>query len=159
MKALRFLVMLAVIGYAGWLAWPFIEPLVHGGDVATLGADAAARTGGDLFGVIPPWVLWIGAVVLYLIAALMLGSGNSKAAVAYFLGFVADAVLRLAIDQRGGAEAARTGPTTMAAPEAVGGLPVDPLWLVLGGLVVLGILVVVASRRVRRRRVAGQFAY
>ena len=160
MKALRFLVMLAVLGYAGWLAWPFLEPLVQGGgDIASMGAEAEAQTGGDLFGMIPSWTLWVGAVALYLIAALMLGAGNSKAAIAYFLGFIADAVLRLAIDQRGGGDAAaRSGPTTMSA-EAASGLPVEPLWLVLGALVLLGVLVVVVSRRMRRKRVAGQFAY
>ncbi len=30
MKLLRFIVMLAVIGYAGWLAWPFISPFLEG---------------------------------------------------------------------------------------------------------------------------------
>jgi hypothetical protein len=159
MKILRFLVMLAVIGYAGWLAWPFLQPLIQGGgDVAAMGAEATARSE-QLFGVIPAWTLWVGAVALYLIAALMLGAGNGRAAVAYFLGFIADAVLRLAIDQRGGDEAARSGPTTMSAPDAAGGLPVDQLWILLGGLLLLGILVVVASRRIRRKRVAGQFAY
>ena len=47
----------------------------------------------------------------------------------------------------------------MAAPEAAGGLPVDPLWLVLGALFLLGVLVVVASRRIRRRREAGQLNF
>ena len=162
MKLLRFIVVLAVIGYAGWLAWPFISPLLEGAapDVAASRMGAEAQTGGELFGFLPVWALWGGAVVLYLIAALMLGSGNPKAAVAYFLGFIADAVLRLALDQQGGGDsAARSGPTTMAAPEAAGGLPVDPLWLVLGALFLLGVLVVVASRRIRRRREAGQLIF
>ena len=162
MKLLRFIVVLAVIGYAGWLAWPFISPLLEGAapDVAASRMGAEAQTGGELFGFLPVWALWGGAVVLYLIAALMLGSGNPKAAVAYFLGFIADAVLRLALDQQGGGDsAARSGPTTRAAPEAAGGLPVDPLWLVLGALFLLGVLVVVASRRIRRRREAGQLNF
>jgi hypothetical protein len=163
MKILRFIVVLAVIGYAGWLAWPFIQPLIQGGpDIASVAADADAEAGGALFGVIPAWALWIGAVVFYLFAALMLGAGNPRAAVAYFLGFIADAVLRLALDRNGGGGdmAARSqGPTTMAAPEAVSNLPVDPLWLVLGGLFLLGVLVVIASRRLRRKRTPGQFAY
>ena len=162
MKLLRFIVVLAVIGYAGWLAWPFISPLLEGAapDVAASRMGAEAQTGGELFGFLPVWALWGGAVVLYLIAALMLGSGNPKAAVAYFLGFIADAVLRLALDQQGGGDsAARSGPATMAAPEAAGGLPVDPLWLVLGALFLLGVLVVVASRRIRRRREAGQLNF
>lgn len=163
MKVLRFIVVLAVIGYAGWLAWPFVQSLTSGGvsDLSGVAAQADAGAGGDLFGVLPAWTLWAGAVALYLIAALMLGAGNSKAAVAYFLGFVADAVLRLALDRNGGADiAARSGgPTTMAAPEAASSLPFDPLWLALGALFLLGVLVVIASRRIRRKRVAGQFAY
>src|SRR5215217_8272523 len=153
MKVLRFIVVLAVIGYAGWLAWPFLQPLIQGGgpaDVAGMAAEADAEAGGSLFGLIPAWALWVGAVALYLIAALMLGSGNPRAAIAYFLGFIADAVLRLALDSNGGGDiAARSqGPTTMAAPDVVADLPVDPLWLVL-----------VASRRIRRQRTPGQFAY
>ena len=162
MKLLRFIVVLAVIGYAGWLAWPFISPMLEGAgpDVAASRMGAEADAGGELFGFLPVWTLWVGAVGLYLVAALMLGAGNSKAAVAYFLGFIADAVLRLALDQGGGDVAARSGgPTTMAAPEAVSGLPVDPVWLVLGALFLLGVLVVVAGRRIRRKREAGQLNF
>lgn len=163
MKLLRFIVVLAVLAYAGWLAWPFISPLLNGGapDAGAMRAGVDAGAGGDLFGVLPPWTLWAAAVVLYVIAALMLGAGDPKSAVAYFLGFIADAVLRLAIDRQGGGDvAARSGgPASMAAPEPLSGLPVDPVWLVLGGLLLLGILVVVAGRRIRRKRTAGQLAY
>ncbi len=163
MKLLRFIVVLAVIGYAGWLAWPFISPFLDGAgpDAAASRMGAEAGSGGELFGFLPAWALWAAAVVLYLVAALLLGSGNPKAAVAYFLGFTADAALRLALAPQGGGDvAARSaGPTPMAAPEAVGGLPVDPVWLVLGALFVLGVLVVVASRRIRRKREAGQLNF
>ncbi len=162
MKLLRFIVVLAVIGYAGWLAWPFISPFLEGAgpDVAASRMGAEAQSGGDLFGFLPAWTLWVGAVALYLVAALMLGSGNPKAAVAYFLGFIADAVLRLALQQGGGDVAARSaGPTTMAAPDSMGGLPVDPVWLVLGAVFLLGVLVVVAGRRIRRKREAGQLNF
>lgn len=162
MKLLRFIVVLAVIGYAGWLAWPFISPFLEGAgpDAAASRMGAEAQSGGDLFGFLPAWTLWVGAVGLYLIAALLLGSGNPKAAVAYFLGFIADAVLRLALDQPGGDVSARSaGPETMAAPDSMGGLPVDPVWLVLGAVFLLGVLVVIASRRIRRRREAGQLNF
>ena len=163
MKLLRFIVVLAVVGYAGWLAWPFISPMLEGvgPDVAASRMGAEAEAGGNLFGFLPVWILWIGAVGLYLVAALLLGSGNPKAAVAYFLGFIADAVLRLALDEQGGGDvAARSGgPTTMAAPEAVSGLPVEPVWLVLGAVFLLGVLVVIASRRMRRKREAGQLNF
>ena len=154
MKILRFLLVLAVIGYVGWLAWPVVGPMLQGGvsDVAAGGFDLTS----------PQTLLWVGAIALYLIAALMLGSGNPRAAVAYFLGFIADAVLRLALDSRGGGEAASDAvaersieATTMAAPAAGG---IEPTWIVLGVLLAIGVLVVVASRRRRRTRVPGQLA-
>ncbi|WP_332657792.1 hypothetical protein [Brevundimonas sp.] len=158
MKLLRLIVVLAVLGYAGWLAWPFISPLIEG-SAATARAEAAVSGAGELFGFLPMWTLWIGAVALYVIAALMLGSGNGKAAVAYFLAFAADVVLRLAIDRQGEIGARSGGPTTMAAPEAIQGLPVEPVWLVLGALFLLGVLVMIASRRIRRKRTAGQLNF
>lgn len=160
MKLLRFVVVLAVLAYAGWLAWPFLSPFFEGAgpEAAALRAGAEAQGGGELFGFLPAWALWAGAIALYVISALMLGSGNPKSAIAYFLAFAADAALRLALDQRGG-EAARSGPATMSAPEAAGSLPMDPIWLTLGALAVLGLLVMVAGRRIRRARTPGQFAY
>lgn len=154
MKILRFLLVLAVIGYVGWLAWPVVGPMIQGGfaDVAAGGFDLTA----------PQMGLWIGAIALYLIAALMLGSGNPRAAVAYFLGFLADAVLRLALDSRGGGSGGGSADmaersieaTTMAVPAA----GIDPTWIVLGVLLLIGLLVVVVSRRRRRPRVPGQLA-
>lgn len=160
MKLLRLVVAAAVLAYAGWLAWPFLSPFIEGAgrEATVVRVGAAALDGGNLFGVIPVWAAWGAAIVLYVISALMLGAGNTKAAVAYFLGFLADAALRLALDLREGG-AAGAGPATMAAPEAVSGLPVEPLWLMLGGLAVLGLLVMVAARRIRRARIPGQFAY
>ena len=165
MKILRVVLLLAVLAYAGWLAWPFVSPLLEGADpgAAITRMSAEMGAGGTLTA-----VLWIGAVLLYLIAAGMLGSGDPKAAVAYFLGFLADAALRLAIDRGRGdaggmttrsaeASIAEGGPT--AAPGGLGAsLGVDPLWLVLGGLVILGLLIFVATRRRRRARTPGQLA-
>jgi len=160
MKLLRLIVVLAVLAYAGWLAWPFLSPFIEGSgpETAALRAGAEAQAGGELFGFLPGWTLWAGAIALYVISALMLGAGNSKAVVAYFLAFLADAALRLALDQQGG-DAARSGPATMSAPEAASSLPMEPIWLTLGALVVLGLLVMIAGRRIRRARTPGQFAY
>ena len=159
MKLLRFVVVVAVLAYAGWLAWPFLSPFIDGAAPETaLRAGAEAGGGGSLFGFLPVWTLWAAAIGLYVIAALMLGGGDSRAAVAYFLGFLADAGLRLALDRQGG-EAAASGPATMTAPEAFSSLPIEPLWLRLGGLVLLGVLVMIAGRRIRRARTPGQLAY
>lgn len=164
MKILRFVLVLAVIGYAGWLAWPFLSPFFEGAEpsVATERASAMVEAGGG----IPQAVFWIGAVVLYLIAAVMLGSGNPRAAVAYFLGFLADAALRLAIDRSSGPASASIQADTYAgggeiaqrSAEAVApaGLPVDPTWLILGVLLVVGVVIVVLTRRRTRRRAPGQ---
>ncbi len=173
MKFLRILLVLAVLAYAGWRAWPFLSPFFEGAglDTAATRAGAEAQVGMD-----PPVIaLWVGAVVLYLVAAGLLGSGNPRAAVAYFLGFIADAVLRLAID-RGGfgsgsdmggkvdpnspmAQSTITDGGPAAAPGGLGAdLGVDPTWLVLGALVLLGILIVVVSRARRRKRVPGQLS-
>ena len=112
-----------------------------------------------------------------MVAAGLLGSGNPKAAVAYFLGFLADAVLRLAIDRGGfdmgggGGAGGKIDPNApsmqstiteggpAAAPGGLGAdLGIDPTWLVLGALVVLGMLIVVVSRARRRKRLPGQLS-
>ena len=158
MKLLRFVVVVAVLAYAGWLAWPFLSPFIGAAPEAAAVSAGAEAGGGDLFGFLPVWTLWAAAIGLYVVAALMLGGGDSRASVAYFLGFLADAGLRLALDRQGG-DAAASGPATMAAPEALSSLPVEPLWLMLGGLLLLGVMVMIAGRRIRRARTPGQLAY
>jgi hypothetical protein len=163
MQILRMILVLAVAGYAGYLAWPFVSPLLEGADPAAAVTRAFAEAGADGF---TSALLWIGAVVLYQIAAALLGAGNPRAALAYFLGFMADAVLRLALDRSGGAPdvAARSeaalvegGPKSL--PVDMGSsLGVDPLWLMLAGLVGLGLVIFFATRRVRRTRPSGAFA-
>lgn len=155
MKLLRILTAVVILAYVGWLAWPLLSPLIDGATPAMgeLRAGAGSLAGGDLFGVIPGWTLWVAAVALYLVAALMLGAGNARASVAYFLGFLADAVLRLALD--------RGGSTDMAARSSApaGGLPVEPVWLVLAGLFLLGLVVAFLARRRKRPRIAGQLSF
>ena len=156
MKILRFVLVLAVIAYAGWLAWPFIAPFFEGAspDAAAMRAGAEAEMGGGL----PVAALWIGAVGLYLIAAALLGSGNPRAAIAYFLGFIADAVLRLAIDQGSDGKGEIAARSAEAAPMAAG-MGVDPTWLILGALVVVGLLVLAVSRRGPSGRTPGQLSF
>jgi hypothetical protein len=163
MQILRMVLVLAVVGYAGYLAWPFVSPLLEGADATAAVTRAFAEAGAE--GVTPA-LLWIGAVVLYLIAAALLGAGNPRAVVAYFLGFMADAVLRLALERSRGAPdvAARSeaalvegGPKSL--PVDMGSsLGVDPLWLVLAGLVGLGLVIFLATRRVRQARASGALA-
>lgn len=156
MKILRFALVLAVIAYAGWLAWPFLAPFFEGAspDAAAMRAGAEAEMGGGL----PVAGLWIGAVGLYLIAAALLGSGNPRAAIAYFLGFIADAVLRLAIDQGSAGKGDIAARSAEAAPMAANA-GVDPTWLILGALVVIGLLILAVSRRKPFTRTPGQLSF
>ncbi|WP_339914031.1 hypothetical protein [uncultured Brevundimonas sp.] len=152
MKMLRFVLVLTVIAYAGWLAWPFISPFLDGGSPNI----AVVRAGADGLAGMPAAALWVGAVALYLISALMLGAGNPRAAIAYFLGFIADAVLRLAMDHGSGGDIAARSSEVLA--PAVTGLTLDPVWPILTGLLLIGVLVIVTSRRRRRNRIPGQLA-
>lgn len=159
MKILRYLLVIAIIAYAAWLAWPLVGPLLGGGEgemAARAGAAVAAEGGGEL----PRTLLWFAAIGLYVVAALLLGAGNSKAVAAYLLGFAADAILRLAMHagpvlQDLGAGAGDMMTRTAA---AAGGGGLDPQHLMLGVLAVVGVLVLLASRRRRRQRVPGQLA-
>ena len=152
MKILRFILVIVVIGYAGWLAWPVISPFLEGAGpeaaAARSGAVVALDSGGDM----PTAALWIGAVVLYLVSALLLGAGNPRAVVAYFLGFLADIVLRLAMSPNRGVSADIAARSAEAVPAPAG---LDPQWIVIAALVLVGLLVMAASRRVRRRRPVG----
>lgn len=151
MRLLRLVLVLAVLAYAAWLAWPFVSPFL-------IGPDASAARSLDPGGGPPVGLFWIGAAVLYVLAAWMLGSGNPRAALAYFLGFLADAALRLAID-RGGADDLAARATQMSPyAEGLSAGGIDPTWVVLGVLLLVGLLVAVASQRRRRRRAPGQLA-
>ncbi|MFT4911509.1 MAG: hypothetical protein ACI9YM_000079 [Brevundimonas sp.] len=152
MKLLRFILVLVVIAYAGWLAWPIVSPFLEGASPGAAAMRAGAEAAG---GGLPTAVLWIAAAVLYLVAALMLGAGNPRAAIAYFLGFIADAALRLALDS-GGSGSDIAARSAEAVGPATSGLGIDPVWLVLAALLVVGVLVVLASRRRRRVRTPGQ---
>lgn len=161
MRILRIVLAVIVAAYAGWLAWPFLGPMVAlivggtGAEGARAGASALSGAGGGL----PVAALWIGAVVLYLISALMLGWGNARAAIAYFLGFAADAILRLALAPGSESVSADIAARSVAAEPVASALSVDPHWIVLGALVVIGLVVAFASRRRRRARAPGQLAY
>ena len=47
MKLLRFVVVLAVLAYAGWLAWPFLSPFFEGAGPEAAAPDDGAGTGGE----------------------------------------------------------------------------------------------------------------
>lgn len=147
MRLLRIVVALAVLAYAGWLAWPLIAPFLEGSDpgaaIEMSRAEASIEAGRDM----PRTLLWGGAIVLYVASAFLLGGGNPRAFVAYLLGFAADAVLRLAM---GGGDGGAADVAMRSAEAAPAGM--DPTWFALGALIVGGLLVFWLSRRRRRAR-------
>ena len=148
MKLLRFLAAIAVIAYAGWLAWPLISPFFEGGGAGAAIEMSRAEATVEAAGNMPRTLIWGAAIVLYVLSAFLLGGGNPRAFVAYLLGFLADAALRLAMSGDGGATdvAARS---VEAAPAGM-----DPTWFVLGALLIGAVVVFWLSRRSRRRRTA-----
>ena len=148
MKLLRFLAAIAVIAYAGWLAWPLISPFFEGGGAGAAIEMSRAEATVEAAGNMPRTLIWGAAIVLYVLSAFLLGGGNPRAFIAYLLGFMADAALRLAMSGDGGAAdvAARS---VEAAPAGM-----DPTWFVLGALLIGAVVVFWLSRRSRRRRTA-----
>ncbi|MDO1559273.1 hypothetical protein Q0812_07520 [Brevundimonas sp. 2R-24] len=145
MKLLRWLLALVVLAYAAWLVWPLAASLLGGQDMAI---ERAAVEASDKGANLPLGVVWIAAAALYALSAFLLGNGNPRAFVAYLLGFAADAFLKIALDGRSAAAQADVAMRSTAVAES----GVDPLWLILGGLAVVGVLVFALSRRRKRRR-------
>lgn len=159
MKLVRAILTLAILGYAGWLAWPllspFVDPLIGGAspDMAAMrgGADLAFDGPG-----LPGVALWIGAIIFYFVSAVMLGAGNPRAAIAYFLAFLADAAIKLALDGEG--DTTRSSQMATFGADAAPTYGPDPVWMALGGLFLVGLLVSLAARRRKTRRLPGHLA-
>ncbi|WP_156320258.1 hypothetical protein [Brevundimonas sp. AAP58] len=74
------------------MAWPLIQPLAAGGSISepiTAASQEMARVGGLL----PS--LWIGSILLYLIAAALTAVRAGAAPGAYFLGFGSEVIQRV----------------------------------------------------------------
>ena len=115
MKALRTVLVVAILVYAGWIAIPGVQtfftqylapaeagpppppedaaqdlaPAVEAAPQAEATATAVAE------GNAPKISLWAAAVLLYLIAAILFANGSARAFLAYALGFAADVVLMM----------------------------------------------------------------
>jgi hypothetical protein len=103
MRALRWWVIFALVIYAGWLAVPLLEhatgaahlsQMPHVTAPAGLQPDSQSplRAG-----------LWIGAILFYLGAAVLLAGHNRRAFPAYLLGFASNMALFLLQPGAGGA--------------------------------------------------------
>jgi len=121
MKYLRWFLMVIVVAYALWIAFPvvkaFLFPADMGGSVPTMSADRSdfnsmgntpmdgdsgtpidsiqGDTAVDAIAThnTPVIFLWGAVILLYVTAALLHANGNVRAALIYGLGFVADLIL------------------------------------------------------------------
>ena len=82
MKMLRWIVVLAVLAYTVWLAWPLAQPFVGGAAPAATQVQAPGGLVADLQNT-PRSLLWAVAVALYLLSALMFAGRSARAFVAY----------------------------------------------------------------------------
>jgi hypothetical protein len=117
----RSLVVVLVIVYAGWIAWPVLSNWLlpdYGPQAPTYRMDNSDYTGRsglpvDVYapeapiesiqgenalnavasGDVPVFVLWGAVIGLYLVAAFLHANGNLRATAAYTLGFIADLAL------------------------------------------------------------------
>lgn len=145
---LRLLLAVAVLAYAAWLAQPLTAPFLGGQPVAD--SLAQARTVAEGSGS-PQAGLWLGAIALYIIGAVLIAIGHTQAAGAYFMGFVSETLLRLTLDQVGPGGAADIA-TRAAEAVAPVGMVVDPAPIMLAGLVIVGLLVLATGLWGRRHR-------
>ncbi|MBW8734032.1 MAG: hypothetical protein JF571_06970 [Asticcacaulis sp.] len=121
MKYVRWFLVIVVVAYAAWIAFPvvkaFLFPTDMGGAVPTISADRSdfnaagtAPMDGDSGAPLdsiqgdtavdaiathntPVVFLWGAVIVLYVGAALLHANGNIRAALVYGLGFIADLIL------------------------------------------------------------------
>ena len=132
---------LLIAAYAGWLVWPLIQPLTAGGSIAGV-ASVLTTEAGRPGGALPS--LWLGAAVLYAMAAGLTAGGIGAAPGAYFLAFAAEVIQRLLL-QAAPPSALVDTPARIAAALAPLNLAVDPGPLVLTVLVEIGLLVLMTG--------------
>ena len=157
MKALRTVIVVAILAYVAWIAIPGVQtfasqymapaeagpppppqdaaaelaPAVEAAPQAEATATAVAE------GSAPKIGLWMTAIGFYLISAWLLANGNARAFVAYMIGFAADGVLMM-LNRPEMADVARSA--------LEGALP-DLKWVVLGGLAIVGVAILALAGR------------
>ncbi len=160
MKALRTIVVIALLGYVAWIAIPGVQtfvsqymapaeagpppppeaavdelaPAVEAAPQAEATATAVAE--GDA----PRISLWMVAVAFYLIAAMLLANGNARAFIAYLIGFAADVVLMQ-----------MNRPDMQIMRSTVEGAIPDLKWIVIAALVAVGLVILAAGGGKKRK--------
>ena len=161
MKALRTIVVIALLGYVAWIAIPGVQtfvsqymapaeagpppppeaavedlaPAVEAAPQAEATATAVAE------GNAPKISLWMVAVGFYLVAAMLLANGNTRAFIAYLIGFAADVVLMMF-----------NRPDMSILRSTVEGAIPDLKWFVIAGLVAGGIAILAFGGGGKKRR-------
>lgn len=156
MKALRTVLVVAILVYAGWIAIPGVQtfftqyltpaeagpppppeaavedlaPAVEAAPQSETTATAVAQ--GDA----PRIGLWAAAVILYLLAAFLFANGNARAFLAYGLGFAADIVLMML-----------NRPDMSVFRSTVEGAIPDLKWIVISALAAVGIAILAFAGR------------
>lgn len=160
MKTLRTIVVVALLAYVAWIAVPGVQtfftqyltpaeagpppppeaavdelaPAIEAAPQAEATATAVAE--GDA----PKISLWMVAVGFYLVAAWLLANGSARAFVAYLIGFGADVLLM------------QMKPDFQVMRSAVADAVPDLKWIVIGGLVLIGIGMLAAAGGGKGRR-------
>lgn len=132
---------LLIAAYAGWLAWPFVQPLSTGASIP----DAVASVTGEaarLGGLLPS--LWLGSAALYLIAGVLTAARVGAAPGAYFLAFGGELIQRVLLQWTPGATISDT-PARIAAAIQPLNLAVQPGPASLVALFAVGLLVVMTG--------------
>jgi len=159
MKTLRTIVVVALLAYVAWIAIPGVQtfvtqymapaeagpppppeaavedlaPAVEAAPQAEATATAVAE--GDA----PKISLWMVAVGFYLVAAFLLANGSTRAFIAYLIGFGADVLLM------------QMRPDFQVMRSAVADAVPDLKWIVIGGLVALGVAMLASAGGGKRR--------
>ena len=173
MKALKWVIVLAILAYVAWIAMPvikgYIMPVSDDFSVPSMSQDSIAPEAGMgeasiyndapvasesiqgqtaltamLTGNIPVVVLWGGVVALYLVSAFLQANGNVKAFLAYGLGFIADLILTYITKGQAG-----SGMFDKIIDVLAGW---DPRYVVTLAAIVLGILMIYSSIKPKSRR-------
>lgn len=137
----RIVLGLLIAAYAGWLIWPLVEPMTTGVSPSDI-IRAVNAEAGQLGWALPS--LWLGAALLYAIAAVMTAGGLGAAPGAYFLAFGAEVIQRLLLQSAPDATLVDT-PSRVASDLAPLNLAVESGPLALAALLAVGLLVLMTG--------------
>ena len=161
MKSLRWIIVVAILAYVAWIAVPgvqtfvtqYLAPAEAGppppeaavedlGAVAEAAPQAEATATAVAEGDAPKIGLWMAAVGLYLVAALLFAGNNARAFLAYMLAFAADVVLMLL---------SRPETTAYARTAIVDAIP-DLRLAAIVGLGIVGLVILTTAGRIGQPR-------